>query len=138
MQSSQWIVQIDTARTDPSEYTSFKTTYRDMYENARSRAGITSFTQPNEVLIVSTKDDEVMEGSLTTPYFWRNGRWVTPPIASGGQIGTTRRYLLERGMCVEESVRAETLQAGEECWISNGVRGLVWAKVGPNTTSGDS
>ncbi|KAL9946802.1 hypothetical protein ACHAQF_002298 [Verticillium nonalfalfae] len=93
----------DTALTSKSEYTHFKTTERAVYDDARSRAGI-QLTDTTEVLVVNKTDGSIMEGSLTTPYFFRNGRWVTPPVpqkfswesGSGGQDGTTRRWALER------------------------------------------
>jgi 4-amino-4-deoxychorismate lyase len=96
-------VVIDDVETARSEYTHYKTTKRAMYEAARLRAGL-SPTDQKEVLIVNTDNGAIMEGSTTTPYFWRDGRWVTPPVprvfnleqGSGGNDGTTRRYALER------------------------------------------
>ncbi|RGP59382.1 aminodeoxychorismate lyase [Fusarium longipes] len=119
-----------------SEYTHFKTTKRDMYDAARQRAGIT-YADPAEVLVIDQGDGSVMEGTFTTPYFWRNGRWVTPPVAaqfsrdegSGGQDGTSRRWALERGLVFEQAINAKSLVHGEECWISNGVRGFVAATI---------
>lgn len=97
-----------------------------------------------------------MEGSITTPYFRRrrrrrrrrsgvshglkdkehtddddnnNDKWVTPPLSSGGNAGVTRRYALEHGFCIEQVVRVEDLVDGEECWLSNGVRGFIPAVV---------
>jgi len=128
-QREPWIVTPDPVRTNPSGFTSYKTTSRDMYTEARERVGIESMTEPKEVLIISNRGDEIMEGSLTSVFFWRSGRWVTPPVTSGGQVGTTRRWLLEKGMCVEEVIRADQLIDGEECWISNGVRGLIWGRI---------
>lgn len=74
-----------------------------MYDAARQRAGI-SYADPVEVLVVNQDDGSVMEGTFTTPYFWRAGHWVTPPVAAqfsweegnGGQDGTSRRWALER------------------------------------------
>lgn len=34
-----------------------------------------------------------------------------------------------RKLAVEEEVRVDSLQEGEECWISNGVRGFIFGKV---------
>lgn len=124
-----WEVLLDTATTTPSSYTSFKTTKRDMYDAARMRVGIESMAEKREVLLIGDKDGHVMEGSLTTPYFWRNDKWTTPPLSSGGQAGTTRRWALAKELCVEGEVKAETLVDGEECWISNGVRGFQYGKI---------
>ncbi|KAJ4021946.1 Aminodeoxychorismate lyase [Fusarium irregulare] len=127
---------VDQAATKRSEYTHFKTTKRPMYDAARQRAGIT-YADPAEVLIVNQDDESVMEGTFTTPYFWRDGRWVTPPVAahfswdqgSGGQDGTSRRWALERGLVSEQEINVDSLTHGEECWISNGVRGFIAATV---------
>jgi len=125
----EWVLSIDSQQTTPSSFTTYKTTSRDMYTFARERAGIESMADAKEVFIVSDQANQIMEGSLTSVFFWRGGRWVTPPISSGGQAGTTRRWLLENGHCHEEIVSADTISDGEECWISNGVRGLSWGIV---------
>lgn len=96
-------VVIDTFRTTPSEFTHFKTTMRHMYDTARQRARI-NLPDNKEALLVNDSSGSLMEGTLTTPYLWRGGRWVTPPVGaqfrrsagSGGQDGTTRRWMLER------------------------------------------
>ncbi|KAG0646891.1 hypothetical protein D0Z07_6204 [Hyphodiscus hymeniophilus] len=124
-----WEIFPDSARTQPSPYTTYKTTSRDMYNAARERVGIKDMTEKKEVLIISAVDGEVMEGSLTSVFFWRDGRWVTPILKSGGQDGTTRRWALEEGLCSEGVVKVESLQEGEECWISNGVRGFNLGKL---------
>ncbi|KAK2045969.1 aminodeoxychorismate lyase [Colletotrichum somersetense] len=128
-------VVIDKTETPQSEYTHYKTTKRAMYDAARDRESI-AITDRKEVLLVNS-DGNIMEGSLTTPFFWRNGRWVTPPVStkyspkngSGGQDGTTRRWALERSLAVEEEVTAMSVVDGEPCWISNGVRGFTFGKV---------
>ncbi|QSZ36499.1 hypothetical protein DSL72_006379 [Monilinia vaccinii-corymbosi] len=99
--SPPWSIIPDTERTDPSPYTSFKTTSRDMYTSARERAQIPTFTSPKEALLISSKNEEIMEGTLTTPFFYRDGKWVTPSESSGGQIGTTRRWGSENGYAIQ-------------------------------------
>ena len=96
-------ILVDSPKTARSEYTHFKTTNRAVYDGARQRAQI-GLPDKKEVLIISEADGAVMEGSTTTPYFWREGRWVTPAVSkeyslengSGGQSGTSRRWALER------------------------------------------
>ena len=93
----------DRQETGRSEFTHFKTTRREVYDGARQRAGI-SVQDKKEVLLINHVDGTIMEGSITTPYLWRDGRWVTPPVAPrfssgegcGGNDGTTRRWALER------------------------------------------
>ncbi|ORY57273.1 aminotransferase [Pseudomassariella vexata] len=132
----EYEILVDSKDTTGSEYTHYKTTNRAMYESARSRAGL-SPADKKEVLIINGADEAVMEGSITTPYFWRGGRWVTPPVSEtyspgqvgGGNSGTTRRYALERNLVVEEVVPVRSLKDGEECWISNGVRGFIFGRI---------
>ncbi|CAK7245029.1 MAG: Aminodeoxychorismate lyase [Sporothrix thermara] len=129
-------VTLDDDKTSSSPYTHYKTTRRQQYDAARKRAGITG-PELKEVLLVNSSSGVIMDGSISTVYFWRNGRWVTPPVppkygkesGSGGLDGTTRRWALERKLAVEEEVRAESLQHGEDCWMSNGVRGYIFGKV---------
>lgn len=124
-----YVVVPDTIRTKPTPYTSYKTTKRDMYSGARERVGIESFSEKKEVLILSENDGEITEGSLTSVFFWRGGKWTTPPVSSGGQVGTTRRWALDNNLCVEGVVKAQDLVDGEKCWISNGARGFILGKI---------
>jgi 4-amino-4-deoxychorismate lyase len=142
--NSPWRLYVDTERTTPTAFTTHKTTARDHYTAARERVGIQSPQDPLEVLLINT-DGEIMEGSITTPYFRRrhqddskavsneedtnNAQWVTPPLSSGGNAGATRRYALEYGFCVQQVILAEDLVDGEECWLSNGVRGFIPAVI---------
>ncbi|KAJ9156456.1 Aminodeoxychorismate lyase [Pleurostoma richardsiae] len=136
LQQPIWKVYIDTELTNPSEFTHYKTTKRAMYDEARRRASL-KVTDTSEVLIVNELNGTVMEGSVTTPYFWRDDRWVTPPVShkytpevgSGGQDGTTRRWALERGLAVEEGIKADSVTEGEDVWVSNGVRGFIFGKI---------
>jgi len=147
LDSPPWSLYVDSQAIVPSAFTTHKTSVRDDYTAARERAGILSLQDPVEVLVVNP-DGEIMEGSISTPYFrprlsdaepWTASpdlqdaraptEWVTPPLSSGGNAGTTRRYALVYGICVEQVVRADQLIDGEECWLSNGVRGFIRAVV---------
>lgn len=127
-ESSGWRVYVDTQATVPSAFTTHKTTAREEYTAARVRAGINSPAETAEVLVVNP-DGEVMEGSITTPYFRRSGssgpEWCTPSLSSGGNDGTTRRYAVTQGFCSERVISKVDLVDGEECWLSNGVRGFM-------------
>lgn len=137
-QSTIWKVYVDSQSITPSGFTRHKTTARDDYTAARVRAGITSPAETTEVLVVNP-DGEIMEGSITTPYFRRHivGRganpneavWVTPPLTCGGNAGTSRRYALSQEFCVEQVITKADLVDGEECWLSNGVRGFMQGVV---------
>ncbi len=111
--SPEYEVILADSKAKPSEYTHFKTTKRDVYNKARQLAHI-SLLDKKEVLIVNETDGVVMECSTTTPYFWRNGRWVTPLVSPqyspnggcGGQDGTSRRWALERYVQIAVSGRS--------------------------------
>ncbi|KAJ5155983.1 hypothetical protein N7492_008786 [Penicillium capsulatum] len=125
-----WRVHVDAQHIVPSGFTTHKTTARDDYTAARLRVGITSPAETAEVLVLNPHD-EVMEGSITTPYFRRREissagpDWITPPLSSGGNAGTSRRYALAQGFCTEQVISRSDLVDGEECWLSNGVRGFM-------------
>ncbi|XXH03508.1 TOM (translocase of outer membrane) complex component [Hypoxylon texense] len=128
-------ITLDSQKTAKSEFTHYKTTSREMYNDARKRAQIRP-SDKREVLLVNG-EGHIMEGTITTPYFWRGGKWVTPPVpeqfsasrGSGGNNGTTRRWALERNLVTEQVVFADSLVDGEDCWISNGLRGFICGKV---------
>lgn len=125
-QKSDWTIVLDTEPTEPAESTMFKTNDRSVYGRSRIDAGIMNFAQPKEVLLF-TPDNMVLDGSICTPYFYRNGQWVTPESSAGGLQGTTRRWALEQKLAVEEMVPVSSLRHGEIIWLSNGVRGFFWA-----------
>ncbi len=72
---------------------------------------------------------EIMEGSITTPYFSREEGWVTPSESCGGHLGVTRRWALMRSLVKEDIILANDLKAGEIVVLSNGVRGFGWGKI---------
>ena len=165
----KWTLRLDKAPTQISPFTSLKTTHRPVYDTARSRALPTNPSAPafTEVMLYNSCN-ELTEGTTTSLYFYRGGRWVTPPVGvpagkftasalaeaeeghperdegedripfagrwghsvrsakvgSGGQRGTTRRWALAMGMCMEEPVSVDTVKVGETVWVSNGVRGF--------------
>jgi branched-subunit amino acid aminotransferase/4-amino-4-deoxychorismate lyase len=133
--SFPWRLVVDSAATAPSQFTMYKTTSRDHYDAARKRVGITSPTDPVEALLFNPLG-EVMEGSITCVYFKRRphhhskqerskAEWITPPLSSGGMISVSRQYALGHGFCVEQVIRVGELVDGEQCLISNGVRGFM-------------
>ena len=122
-----WTVCLDCQPTMIGAETMYKTWDRRCYDRARASAGIATCLEQREVLLYN-EDGEVMDASITTPYFFRNGRWTTPRADSGGQQGTTRRWALERDLCVEGIISTKDLQDGEVIWLSNAVRGCSRAR----------
>lgn len=119
---------LDVLPTRSSVYTREKTHYRTMYNYARHCALIQSYQDAKEVLLFN-REQFVMDGSITTPYFWRDGKWITPHTECGGQQGTTRRWAIDQGLCSAGFVSRESLQRDEIIWLSNGVKGFFTARV---------
>ncbi|KAK5120724.1 hypothetical protein LTR85_006082 [Meristemomyces frigidus] len=136
-ESAYWVVTLDNVATEASAVTMYKTNDRSPYDRARATAGIKSYAETKEVLLFNT-DDEILDGSISTPYFCRDGRWITPASASGGLQGTTRRWALENGLCVEETIKKPELVDGELMWLSNAARGYYRARYVARTSSARS
>ena len=122
-------IYVDAELTSPSLFTTHKTTRRGRYDNARARVGISNSPATKAEVLLVNPEGEIMEASLSTPYFLRGGQWITPRSTCGGNMGTTRRWALERSLCKEGVVRVADLRDGEEMWISNGVRGFIKGKL---------
>ncbi|CAN9421739.1 unnamed protein product [Alternaria alternata] len=165
----EWKIKLDTEPTPSSPFTLLKTTKREMYDQSRQRALPDNPAGPTyrEVMLYN-EVNELTEGTLTSLYLFRGGRWVTPPVGvpsgeftsktlkndgadegelrkpfagrwghstrsakvgAGGQRGTSRRWALGSGYCMEEPVGIETVEVGEGVWVSNGVRGFGFGRV---------
>ena len=83
----------------------------------------------HEMLLINNCKGEIMEGTITTPYFYRDGEWVTPSDSCGGHLGVTRKWALRSRLAKEGIVLAVEVEIGETIILSNGVRGFGWGKV---------
>ncbi|KAH7412356.1 hypothetical protein DE146DRAFT_276736 [Phaeosphaeria sp. MPI-PUGE-AT-0046c] len=166
----EWKLKLDTQPTPSSPFTLLKTTHRQMYDDSRDRAlsGIPGGSAQYEVMLYN-EVNELTEGSYTSLYLYRGGRWVTPPVGvpsgeftaetlrdgsnedegelrkpfagrwghsvrskkvgAGGQRGTSRRWALGKGFCMEEPIGIDTVTVGEGVWVSSGVRGFHFGRV---------
>jgi para-aminobenzoate synthetase/4-amino-4-deoxychorismate lyase len=97
-----------------------KTTRRDFYDEARRASG--AF----EVLF---EDDEgfLTEGSFTSLFVERDGRWLTPPLSRGVLPGILRERLIEEGRALEAELTAADLEGG--FFVGNAVRGMIAARL---------
>ena len=78
---------------------------------------------------------EVTEGCITNLIIFQDGRYFTPPVASGLLPGVMREHLLVKGdVPVEEKIltRQDVLSA-EVLFVCNAVRGLVRVKIKPQS-----
>ena len=128
LEKTVWTVVLDIEPTEATESTMYKTSDRSPYGRARANAGIMELYAPKEVLMYNPAG-EILDGSQSTPYFYRDGRWVTPTSSCGGLQGTTRRWALENGHCIEGTVSKDSVTPGEMVWLSNAVKGFFTATV---------
>jgi len=98
-----------------------KTDWREFYDGERARQ--TAALGCDEVLFLNERG-EVAEGSRTSVFVAREGKLVTPPLASGCLDGVLRRELLEQGCCTEAVLMPQDLYAGG-VRLGNSLRGLV-------------
>jgi len=125
-------VYLDTEPTFPSVFTTTKTTHRETYNLARARVGIPAVGvepgTPKDVMLYRS-GGQVMETSIRTIAFWREGRWVTPPLQVGCLPGVARRLLVEEGKIVEGEIFAVDLKIGEILLLFNAVEGARLGKL---------
>lgn len=117
-------VYVDRTPVFPSPYTSFKTTSRKVYNEARKRA-LPGKSPREEVLLINCHD-ELMEGSITSVAVELvDGTFMTPNLRSGCLCGVTRRFLLAKNHIGEGVILAEQLRLGHEILMFNGIMGVV-------------
>lgn len=121
-------IYIDTQATPSTVFTSYKTTARAHYNDARERAGIKDRKELKDVLLYN-EHGEITESSVANVAFWRDGIWTSPPDASGGLRGTMRRYLIERGLVREGVIRRDDVRVGEWVLLTNGWSVTLLGKV---------
>jgi len=126
-------VVLDALPTNRCLHTKDKTEWRHMYDYARLGASIQSYQDAKEVLLFNG-DGEIMDASISTPYFLRNGKWVTPHNDCGGQTGATRRWALDNNLCNFGVITADSLLHGETIWLSNAVKGFFTARYVTSST----
>lgn len=126
-----------------------KSTARSPYDAARKRAGVggpvpdgqqssgmgpTERTEQIFDVILFNEDGELTESSICNVAICQpDGRWLTPPVASGLLAGCFRRMLLGAGELHEAvlpvSELREAVQQGRQVVLFNSVRGAFSVRV---------
>jgi para-aminobenzoate synthetase / 4-amino-4-deoxychorismate lyase len=101
-----------------------KTTRRDVYD--REWAHFSQTLGADEVIYLNERA-ELAEGSRTSIFIARDGKLLTPPIASGVLPGVLRQSLLDEGQAVEAVLTLDDLDRAEHVYLGNSVRGLIKA-----------
>jgi para-aminobenzoate synthetase/4-amino-4-deoxychorismate lyase len=95
-----------------------KTSDRAFYDEARGDRFEVLFARPDGLLT---------EGSFTTLFVERAGRYLTPPLSRGLLPGILRQRLIEDGEAIEADLRIEDLRDG--FFLGNALRGLIAARL---------
>lgn len=123
--SERFDVYVDTTPVLPSPFTSFKTTHRTVYSEARSRA-LPGIRPGKEEVVLVNSTNQVMEGSITNIAVKNEkGQWITPQLTSGCLCGVTRNMLLRRQFIFEGNVNKDSLTVGQDVLLFNGIIGVV-------------
>lgn len=121
-------IYLDTELIEPSVFTQTKTTFRTIYDQAKSRnekAAETRSAADWDVLLYN-QDGEIMETSIYNVAFYRSSTWLTPSVGTGCLPGVMRRWLIENGRVKEDTDNVLTtkgLEPGEWVLLFNGVQG---------------
>lgn len=108
-----------------SPFTSFKTTKRQHYSDARERALPGKKPGLEEVILVSSSG-EVTEGSITNIAIKnKTGEWITPQLTSGCLCGVTRHFLLKKNLIKEGNILLDSLKLGQDVLLLNAILGVV-------------
>ncbi|MEM8557966.1 MAG: aminodeoxychorismate synthase component I [Bacteroidota bacterium] len=104
----------------------WKTTHRPHYDAALAWAQEAGVDEP----ILVNERGEVTEGARTSVWIERDGRLLTPPLASGGLAGVHRQHLLTTVPgAIETVLTPRDLHDAERVFLGNAVRGLVEVDV---------
>lgn len=103
-----------------------KTTAREFLD--RTRKTYQERTGCDEVIFLNERG-ELTEGSFTTLFARIDGQLLTPAISCGLLPGTLRAEMLETGGATEAVLTVADLNAANEIWLGNSVRGLIPARL---------
>lgn len=127
--SGEWDVYINTKSTPISPFTSFKTTKRDVYSEARKV--LPGLKPGQEEVLLFNSQKQLMEGSITNVAIKRKSddKWVTPLLSSGCLCGVARHFLLCRNYIEEDIIPIKDISIGDEVLLFNGIMGVLRGKI---------
>ena len=104
-----------------------KTTWRPQYDPALREAAARGWF---DVLFLNAAG-ELVEGARSNVFVKLDGRWFTPPLASGALPGIMRRRLLSdpSWAALERSLTAADLRRAEQLVVCNALRGSLPAHL---------
>lgn len=111
-------IALSATAVDPGDLSLYlKLSERSSYEAVKG-----AHPDADEVVMTNTRG-ELTEGTFHNLVLKLNGRLVTPPVPSGLLPGVMRGALLDEGVIAEQVLYPADLEAAEEIWLINSVRG---------------
>jgi 4-amino-4-deoxychorismate lyase len=111
-----------------------KTTHRPWYD--ATTQWLTQHPDYFDLIFLNEKD-ELCEGSRSNIYVLKEGRWLTPPLASGLLSGVLRTHLLETGQAKEAILTPLDFTADKaSIRLSNALRGWFDVQLDPSILPG--
>lgn len=143
-----WIIHVSPEAVIPNQFTSFKTTNRELHNHHRGLLGLplpghapdapSAYSNPQDVLLY-TNTHHVLETTIASIAVHRliihptNGTrqwgWLTPPLSSGCQDAAVRRWLLDSGAVEESMIDVRSLKEGEIIMVFNAVSGIRLGQI---------
>ncbi|CCE61616.1 hypothetical protein TPHA_0A05420 [Tetrapisispora phaffii CBS 4417] len=133
-----WNIVIDRVHLHCSPFTSFKTTIREHYSEARVRMqkvieNLHMNNSKNEILLLNASG-KFVEGSITNlvikyNFSDDNTSYATPPLESGCLYGVMRNYLLRLGIIRERVIESSEININDNIIICNAIMGCVKGKI---------
>lgn len=129
-------IYIDTHPTTPSIFTRTKTTFRELYDQVKTRNQCTLSSPPHtgattDVLMYN-QHGEITETTIFNVAFYRDNQWLTPATSTGCLPGVMRRWLLETGRIQEDKLKVlkrNSIHLDEWLLLFNGVQGCQLGKL---------
>ncbi len=115
----------DTRVNSADAFLYHKTTRRDVYDGEWKHFSETAGA--DEVIYLNERG-ELTEGSRTNIFLRKDGVLLTPALSSGLLPGVLRADLLASGQAREAVLTLKDLEAADEVYLGNSVRGLLVAK----------
>jgi branched-chain amino acid aminotransferase len=86
----------------------------------------------NDALVCNT-DGNIIESTIANIFWVKNDVVHTPPLSEGCIAGIARRYLTDNTIVIEQKLALSDLEAADEVFLTNAIRGIKWVKNINNT-----
>jgi para-aminobenzoate synthetase/4-amino-4-deoxychorismate lyase len=121
--ASSWSYKISPIRISSADaLLRHKTNWREVFETFQSGC-----EDCDEVLFLN-EHGHITEGTRTNVFAKVSGQLCTSPLSDGLLGGCLREEMIALGQCVERSLTVDDLEAAEEVYLGNSLRGLIVAR----------